>query len=126
MKLISIKNALAAGALALGMLSASAVPSHAGDARLGIHVGGPGFYFSFGDDRRGYGRGFGPRRDFRRGNRCRPGKALRKAKRRGLRRARIVRVNRRGTVIAGRRWGERVVVGFGRQRSCPVRFVRHR
>lgn len=53
---------------------------------------------------------------------CTPDRALRKADRMGIRRARIVDVGRRTIDVAGRdRRGYRVVVEFGRRdRSCPV------
>lgn len=62
------------------------------------------------------------RRDSRDGRGCSPDRALRKAERMGIRRARIVDVGRRTIDIRGRdRRGERVVVSFGRRdRSCPV------
>ena len=118
-----IKSFLIAGTVALGALSATAGTASA-DHRIGFEIGGPGFSFSFGD--RGY-RGF---RDWDRPRyhrkRCSPRKAVRKARRKGLRRAHVVRVGHRGVIVAGRKWGERVVVGFGRHRSCPVRVGRHR
>lgn len=73
--------------------------------------------------------GHGPRYDrprFRNHRVCKPRRALRKAQRRGLRHAHIRRINRRGVVVAGRKWGKRVVMGFANHRSCPVRFVRSR
>jgi hypothetical protein len=53
---------------------------------------------------------------------CTPDRALRKADRMGIRRARIIDVGRRTIDVAGRdRRGNRVVVEFGRRdRSCPV------
>lgn len=53
---------------------------------------------------------------------CSPHRALRKADRMGIRRARILDVGRRTIEVGGRdRRGERVVVTFGRRdRSCPV------
>lgn len=61
---------------------------------------------------------------YSRRNRCSPRKAVKKARRKGLRNAYVIRVNRRGVLVAGRRWGERVVMGFDRSRRCGVRFVR--
>ena len=118
----SIKSIALAGTLALGAFAASSTTASAGDIRIGVHFDGPGFSFGIGDrhyhGHRGHRRHYGHRRF------CRPGKALRKAQRRGLRRAHIRRAGRRGVVVVGRKWGERVVMGFGRHRSCPVRFVR--
>lgn len=74
--------------------------------------------------------GHGPRykrkRNLRRHHTCSPRRALNKAQRRGVRHAHIRRINHRGVVVAGRKRGERVVIGFANHRSCPVRFVRVR
>ncbi|MEM8749042.1 MAG: hypothetical protein AAGF28_01985 [Pseudomonadota bacterium] len=119
-----IKSTLIAATIAGGALVASSQSASAHHVSGGIFFDGSGIHFGIGD------RGFGKRRHFDRGyghrRTCRPGKAVRKARNRGVRRARIVRVNRRGVVVAGRKWGERVIIGFGKHRSCPVRFVRAR
>lgn len=53
--------------------------------------------------------------------RCSEGRALRKAERMGIRRARIADIGRRTIEVRGRdRYGERIYVTFGRQPSCPV------
>ena len=118
-----IKSILIAGTVAFGTLSATSGAANA-DIRGGIHIGGP--CFSIGFDDHGY-RGF---RDWDRPRyhrkRCNPRKVVSKACSKGLSRAHAVRVGHRGVIVAGRKWGERVVVGFGRHRSYPVRFVRHR
>lgn len=53
---------------------------------------------------------------------CTTDRALRKADRMGIRRARVVDVGRRTIDVAGRdRRGDRIIVSFGRRdRSCPV------
>ena len=51
---------------------------------------------------------------------CTPGRALDKAERMGLRRARVVDVGRHTIRVAGRKYNQRVVVVFGRDRNCPV------
>jgi len=53
-------------------------------------------------------------------NSCTPDRALDKAERMGVRRARIVDVDRRTIDVAGRRYGDRVVVTFARAPHCPV------
>lgn len=60
--------------------------------------------------------------EVRREDGCSANRALRKADRMGIRRARVVDVGRRTIEVAGRdRRGDRVVVTFGRRdRSCPV------
>lgn len=53
--------------------------------------------------------------------RCSADRALRKAERMGVRRARIADVGRRTIDVRGRdRYGDRIMVTFGRQPSCPV------
>lgn len=53
--------------------------------------------------------------------RCSEGRALRKAERMGIRRARIADIGRRTIDVSGRdRYGDRIRVTFGRQPSCPV------
>ncbi|WP_018428823.1 hypothetical protein [Hoeflea sp. 108] len=52
--------------------------------------------------------------------RCTPDRALDKADRMGLRRARIADVGPRTITVAGRKYGERVAVTFGRAPNCPV------
>ena len=124
----SIKSIFIAGTVALGTLVSAGTTAQA-DVRGGIYIDGPGISIGFGDRRyrdHRWDRGDRWDRPRFRHRTCKPRKALRKAKRRGLRRAHIVRVGQRGVIVAGRKWGERVVMGFGRHRSCPVRFVRAR
>ncbi|AWC23094.1 hypothetical protein CO731_02562 [Aminobacter sp. MSH1] len=52
--------------------------------------------------------------------RCTPDRALDKADRMGLRRARVVDVNRRTITVSGRKYGERVAISFARAPNCPV------
>lgn len=62
-------------------------------------------------------------RDDRRSMRriCTEGRALGKAERMGIRRARIADAGRRTIEVRGRdRYGERIYVTFGRSPSCPV------
>lgn len=64
---------------------------------------------------------WGGRPDNGRWNRnCTPDRALDKADRMGLRRARIVDVNRRSITVSGRKYGERIAVSFARAPNCPV------
>lgn len=128
-----IKSVLIAGTVALGALVGTAGTASA-DVRGGIYLDGPGISIGFGERRRD--RGFGHRRGWDdghrwdrpryRSNRCNPRKAVRKARRKGIRNAHVARVGHRGVIVKGRKWGERVTIGFGRSRHCPVRFVRAR
>jgi hypothetical protein len=84
-----------------------------GDGRFGVYVGD--------DDRRWdrYDRrDRWERRHFRR--QCTANRALNKAERMGIRRARIVDIDRRYITVRGRKWGDRVIVDFGRAPNCPV------
>jgi hypothetical protein len=58
--------------------------------------------------------------DWNRRSFCSPGRALDKAERMGLRRARIVRADRRTVRVAGFKYGTRVTVVFGNDRGCPI------
>ncbi|HEV2900303.1 MAG TPA: hypothetical protein VGX71_21195 [Pseudaminobacter sp.] len=52
---------------------------------------------------------------------CTEDRALDKAERMGIRRARIVDAGRRTIEVRGRTYeGERVYLTFGRERGCPV------
>ncbi len=58
--------------------------------------------------------------DFRRSE-CTTDRALRKASRMGIRRARVVDIGRRSIDVRGIRRGDRVEVTFSRRdRSCPI------
>jgi len=118
------KSAFLAAAIAIGGIAGLGATSGTAEARSGVHVeiGGPGFSIDFG---RGYGRHYG--RPHYRYRRCTPRRALRKARRMGIRRAYVRRAGYRGVIVAGKRgYRGRVIVGFGNHRSCPVRFVRPR
>ncbi len=58
------------------------------------------------------------RRDWRRS--CSPDRALDKAERMGLRRARIVRTGRHTVQVSGFKFGSRVTVTFANERGCPI------
>jgi hypothetical protein len=92
------------------------------DARVGVYVGNGNAYHvdrsrhgrwdngrRWNDDRRWDYRGF-----------CTPQRALYKAERLGLHRARVVDVDRRSIDVAGRRHGHRVVMTFAKAPHCPV------
>lgn len=67
------------------------------------------------------GRGERRRESYDERPRCSEGRALRKAERMGVRRARIADIGRRTIDVSGRdRYGDRIRVTFGRQPSCPV------
>jgi len=81
-------------------------------AGIGVQVGGY--------DRADY-RGRHNYHDERRGGwGCTPYRAVDKAERYGLRRARVVDVDRRTITVAGRKWGQHARMVFGRAPSCPI------
>lgn len=85
------------------------------DRRVGVYVDDNNY------DRRDWRRD--DRRDeYRRDNwrRCSPERALDKADRMGLRRARIVDMDRYTVKVVGRQYGDRVVVVFANERGCPI------
>lgn len=118
----TIKTAAFSALVAVTALSGLTAGAHAdslyyrfsgdGDSRAGITIGD--------ND--------GPREDGRRHRRdrdrweraCTPDRALDKAERMGIRRARIVDVDRRTIEVSGRRFGDRVLVVFARAPNCPV------
>lgn len=133
-----MKNLAVCAALALfaglGSLSASSVPAVAQGFELEIGPGGsqlrlrdgecdPRYERCRGDDWRDDDDDDWRDREWRRERRrfCTEERALYKAERMGIRRARIVSAGRRVIEIRGRdRFGERVFIAFGRDRSCPV------
>lgn len=100
----------------VGLGTLAAIPAHADSLYLGFgDKHDPRFGVYTGDDD-GY-----DRRDWRRERRgCSPDRALDKAERMGLRRARIVDISRRTVKVAGRQDGDRVVVVFANERGCPI------
>ncbi|MBU0585440.1 MAG: hypothetical protein KKB66_01025 [Alphaproteobacteria bacterium] len=79
------------------------------DAGVGIYVGGR--------DGAHYRHNRYDRRDYRA---CTPHRAVNKAERMGVRRARVVDVDRRTIEVAGRKHGRRVHLTFGRAGHCPI------
>ncbi|MBL8576692.1 MAG: hypothetical protein JNK47_05670 [Mesorhizobium sp.] len=123
------KAAALSALIGLGAIAAVPVTAQAQGAYLDYDGGnGVGIGMEFGDyNRADYRRG--PREDDRWGDRrydrrderrCSPYRALDKAERYGLRRARVIDVSRRTITVAGRKWGERVNMTFGRSPNCPI------
>ncbi|MER8373125.1 hypothetical protein NKH19_23700 [Mesorhizobium sp. M1338] len=120
----TIRTAALSALVGLGALTA--IPAQAdslylgfgnnNDPRFGVYTGDDGYRHrrderrsDWRDERRG---------GWRRG--CSPDRALDKAERMGLYRARIVDVSRRTVKVMGRQDGDRVVVVFANERGCPV------
>jgi hypothetical protein len=123
-----MRNFLIGCALLAGIGMAGSMPASAQDLELEIGRDGlrierdrdcnPRYEDCYRGERRGY---YDDRRYYDDRPRCSEGRALRKAERMGIRRARIADVGRRTIDVRGRdRYGERIYVTFGRQPSCPV------
>jgi len=118
-----VLSASLAGLMFAGLFSAT-VPASAQDLRIELGQNGPKVRVDDPERRREEQRR--DRRDERRDDRrdargCTEGRAVDKAERMGLRRARVDRVGRRSIEVRGRdRRGERRSITFGRERGCPV------
>ncbi|MEQ1943234.1 hypothetical protein ABMA32_12530 [Mesorhizobium sp. VNQ89] len=126
------KAAALSALIGLGALAAVPAAAQAQGAYLEYDAGnGVGIGMEFGGyDRADYRHG--PRWDDRRDDRwdrrddrrydrrCSPDRAVDKAERYGLRRARVVDVSHRTITVAGRKWGERVHMTFARAPNCPI------
>jgi hypothetical protein len=117
-----LRNAAISAIIGVSALTGMAVTAQAeglylnfgghGESRVGVYVGD--------DGPRHVGRWDRGERNRWDRRECTPGRALNKAERLGVRRARVIDVNRRTIDVAGRRHGDRVVVTFARAPHCPV------
>jgi hypothetical protein len=127
----AIKTAAIAGLV--GLTALAAVPAKADSIYLGFGNGDARFGVYQGDSGRAYRRDRyrdeeyrdeyrdDYRDEFRRSERrCSPERALYKAERIGVRRARIADVSRRTISVVGRSRGERVYITFARTPRCPI------
>lgn len=125
-KAIALSATIGAGVLA-------AVPAQAdslyfsfgsGGSRAGVVIGESGHARHW--DRRGAwrdGRDWrgGRDRDWRHGRQsCSPERAVNKANRMGIHRARVADVSRNTITVRGRQYGDRVRVTFARAPGCPI------
>ena len=106
----------------IGLGALAAMPSAAQADGLYLNYGGNGSVgvgIHIGDhDRVDYRKRH--RHDDRHFRACTPHRAANKAERYGVRRVRVVDVDRRTITVSGRKWGERVRMTFGRAAHCPV------
>ncbi|MEX3012043.1 hypothetical protein [Hoeflea sp. TYP-13] len=111
-KATTLAALIAVGATAVGTSQASA-----GQVQFGIQFGN-GYGYVYGP---GYGPQWGPGPSWGgpRGY-CKPRRAVKKARRMGVRNAHIVRRNHRKVVVKGWRYGYRTRVVFANRRHCPV------
>ncbi|CCV08652.1 conserved exported hypothetical protein [Mesorhizobium metallidurans STM 2683] len=112
----TIKTATLSALIGLGTLAA--VPAHADSIYLGFGNDNDPRVGVYNGDDDGYRREHRRDRDWRRA--CSPERAVNKAERMGLRRARLVDINRRTVKVAGRQYGDRVVIVFANERGCPI------
>ncbi|MEF2549404.1 hypothetical protein VQ045_19875 [Aurantimonas sp. E1-2-R+4] len=116
------RSILVVAALATGGVATTAAPAAADGFRFGITIGERA--------QPAHGRSYRGQRDYRdyREYRpaCQPRRAVRKASRMGVNRARVIRANRRAVVVAGRSRGDRAIVRFAREPGCPVLSFRRR
>lgn len=122
MRKVSI-NSLLSALVGLGAVALMAFPAQAESLQLELGKHGPRLklledcdpnYNDCEDTERYY------RRDRRQSRGCTEDRALDKADRMGIRRARIESVGRREITVRGRQGGERVRVTFGTERGCPI------
>lgn len=115
----TLKTATLSALIGLGALAA--VPAVAQADGLYLNFGHSGPRFGVYDGDREQVRDWRRDRDWGRERRgCSADRALDKAERMGLRRARIVDMGRHTIKVAGRKYNDRVVVVFARERGCPV------
>jgi hypothetical protein len=121
-------NTLKTAAIAalIGLSTLGAMPAQAdslflgsgerhNDSRFGLYLGDNARAY-----RRDHYRDYQSRDEYRSERRCSPERALYKAQRMGIRRARIADVSRRTIDVVGRQHGDRVRVTFARAPRCPV------
>ena len=106
----------------IGLGAIAAMPASAQADGLYLNYGGHGGVgvgVQIGDyDRVDYRERY--RHDRRHFRACTPNRAMDKAERYGVRRARVVDVGRRTITVSGRKYGDRVRMTFGRASHCPV------
>lgn len=120
MKFNTFRTAVLSALVGLGALAA--MPAKADGLYLNFGGGGPAAGFYVGHDGYRGDRHWRPGRpdrdDYR--QRCTPERALWKAERMGIRRARVADVSRHTISVRGRAAGDRVWVRFSRAPNCPV------
>ena len=118
-----IKGAALSAFIGLSALAAIPAAAHAEGVYLNFGQSQDGRFGVYAGDRHdGYRRDRDFHRDYRRPwqRGCTPDRAMDKAERMGLHRVRVVDMGRNSIKVAGRKFGDRVVVVFGRERGCPV------
>ena len=117
-----LKTAALSALIGLGALGVAPASAQSG-VYLGLGGGhhGPSVGVWFGDNGHSYRRHDRWDRRWEQPRRgCSAGHALNKAERMGLRRARVVDVDRRSIEVRGRKFGERRTIEFARVPGCPI------
>lgn len=123
----TLKTAALSAVIGLGTLAAIPATAQADglylnfggkhdNARVGVYLGDNGHAVRRNHDR--WDRW--ERRNHRKPAQCTTDRAVDKAERLGLRRARVADVSRHSITVAGRKFGDRVYVTFGKSPSCPI------
>lgn len=118
-----IRTAALSALVGLGTLAAIPATAQADGIYLNLGQGEPrvGVYVQDRHDNGRHGGQRGGRPDHGRWDRhCTPDRALDKAERMGVRRARVVDVDRRKISVVGRKHGDRVRLTFARAPNCPI------
>ena len=118
-----LRTAALSAVIGLGAIAAMPASAQADGLYLnfggGHHSAGAGIQFGGRDSAR-----YRDYRDYRHERRnyraCTPNRAVNKAERMGVRRARVVDVSRHSIKVAGRKHGDRVRLTFGRAPNCPI------
>ena len=120
----TLKSTILSFAIGLGSIAAAPTVASAEGVYFGLGIGdddGLEVQVQDGYSERRHGRRYQERRYQNEYRRCSPERAVEKARRMGLHRARVVDVDRRAITVSGRAdFGDRVLVRFGRAPNCPV------
>lgn len=110
----TLKTAALATAIGLGTVVSAPLAAQAEGFYLNYDNGNAGFGIGVGDHGR-YNKPWKPQKKF-----CTPDRAVDKAERMGLWRARVIDVDKYTIKVRGRAYGDRVTLTFGKAPNCPV------
>ena len=113
-----IKGGLASAIVGIGLIAAAPQVASAGQVQAGITIYGTHGAVHIGNVKHRHKNKHVHR------SLCRPGEAVYKAERRGVRHARVERVGKRYVVVKGNKRGHRVKIGFERHsRHCDIAWI---
>lgn len=120
----SVKAAAIAIAVTTGAAVLSTSSAQAGQFSFGFEIRGPGGYYHFHNGHPSQGHYHnGPRHhnnQYRAQRGCKPRLAVRKARKLGVHRAQLIRMNKKTLKVRGFRYGHRTVIKFANRRGCPI------